>query len=101
MKLYQFLIFTDGNQDGIYNLPTNIRPEYVWLLPDNLIKKIPQLPYFPLHFNNALLQDFVHDWKIVNNTKIKFYPYDKKIPNWILVEYSSPIFSNQSFRIDK
>jgi hypothetical protein len=63
------------------------KPKYLWTLINEVYSnKKPQLPIKPIHFENAFLESYIHDWDIVEN----YIHYNSSASyggNWILLEF--------------
>ena len=67
------------------------RPTRVWTLYEHLDPESrPSLPMTPIHLQGFFSEDYVHDWKFNEKTKVLRY-YSRVIESgcWILVEYGS------------
>jgi hypothetical protein len=66
------------------------RPFLFWsLLGCTKENEPPLLPYIPISFSNAWLEDFIHDWNIVNG-KLK-YNSGSEGNHWVLLEFKNPV----------
>lgn len=79
----------------------NVRQEIVWVPPGRKIQVLerpkrvwtlfseskPELPFTPIHNHNAFLEDFLHDWNMVNATTLRYYSRVALDSVWILLEY--------------
>lgn len=74
------------------NFTRDNRPFRVWSLHENDPSKKPELPFNPVHHHNAFLEDYVHDWNIVNIGGKKMLKYYSRVALdniWILLEFTS------------
>lgn len=59
------------------------RPKRVW----TLFEDAPTLPFVPVHNKNAFIEDYIHDWTMIDETTMKYYSRVVLDSVWILVEY--------------
>ncbi len=61
------------------------RPKRLWTI---LGQEKPILPMIPSHGVNAFLEDYIHDWDIVNG-KLQYYSRISEGECWLLLEFEN------------
>lgn len=80
--------------NGVVKVPpvqyTHLRPSRVWTLYQYTDQSVrPELPYMPVHHQNAFLEDAGHDW----NIRMGNFYYGSRVTDggvWVLLEFDQP-----------
>lgn len=107
MLLYQKLLWIPSAVPcnsilGHRILPIEIdfdRPYHLWtLFLHEKIECPPELPFYPVHNKNGFIEDYSHDYKILNG-KLYYYSRISKGNHWVLLEFKTEV--SEFFRIEQ
>lgn len=73
---------------------------HIWSLYLNTdINDSPTLPFYPKHLENAFSEDYIHDWNLTKDGKLKYNSRISEGNHWALLEFTYPV--SEYFRESK